>query len=167
MKFKNIPAALLFFCFSAAVFAQPYSHGPRDVGEEVLDELLIGKKTVVAKVSSGGCTGKGSYEVDVKKVDGITERAPHYILTIKRIRIDECKAIVEDGPVISWDLEKDLGLTGNYTVSVKNMVYVVPPPYETGDAENSMLSAVRKHVEITGSESGETPPEGGSGRRKL
>ena len=167
MKLKNISLPLFFFFLTSVVFAQPYSLGPRYVGEEVLDELLIGRKTIVARVSSGGCTGKGSYKVDMKKVEGVTSLAPHYILTINRVHIDECKAIVDEGIVISWDLEKDLGLTGNYTVSVKNMVYVVPPPYETGDGENSMLSVVKKYLDIPGSGSEEKAPEDGGGRRKL
>ncbi len=119
MKFASTLSTVFVFVFCTSLFAQQYSHGPRYTGEEVLDELLIGKKTLVIKVGSGGCTGKSSYRIDAEKAEGITSLAPNYILTIKRVQIDECKAIVDDGPVISWDLEKDLGLTGNYTVSVE------------------------------------------------
>ena len=159
MKFRNILIPVFACLFSPAVIAQQYSHGPRHVGEEVLEELLVGSKTLLARVASGGCTDKGSFRIDVEKTDGITQRVAHYLLTIRRIRIDECKAIVDVGPLISWDLEKDLGLTGNYTVSVKNMVYVVPPPYELEDWEDSMLSAVRKYMDAENSKSG-----GGSSR---
>lgn len=158
---------LTVFLSAPCAFSQPYSHGPRYAGEEVLEELLIGRKTLIIKVASGGCTGKSSYRIDVKKADGITPLAPHYILTIHRVRIDECKAIIDDGPVILWDFEKDLGLKGNFTVSVRNMVDGVPPPYETGDKENSMLSTVRKHVDIEGSKRKEVLPKEQEGKRKL
>jgi hypothetical protein len=157
-----IAACMLFPC----AFAQQYSQGPRYTGEEVLDELLIGKKSLVIKVGSGGCTNKSSYRIVAKKVNGLSPRVPHYVLTINRVAIDECKAIVEDGPVIYWDLEKELGLKGNYTISVQNMVYVVPPAYSIEGAGNSMLSAVKKHVKMEGAKlSEETPKSEKSGKK--
>jgi hypothetical protein len=167
MRFRNTVLFLAVALFCPCIFAQQYSQGPRSKGEEVLDELLIGKKTLLVKVGSGGCTSKSSYRIDTQKVEGITPLVPHYILTINRTQIDECKAIVDDGPVILWDFEKDLGLKGNFTISVRNMVYVVPPPYDTEDTGNSMLSAVKKHVDIEGAERKEEAPKEEKGRKKL
>ena len=90
MKFASTLSTVFVCVFCTSLFAQQYSHGPRHTGEEVLDELLVGKKTLVIKVVSGGCTGKSSYRIDVEKAEGITPFAPNYILTIKRVQIDEC-----------------------------------------------------------------------------
>ncbi len=159
MKPQRLPMLLMGLLLCARAFGQGYSHGPRETGEEVLDELLLGEKTVAAKVGSGGCTGKGSFRVDMEKREGITPRVPHYILTIQRVGIDECKAIVDDGPVIVWDLEKDLGLTGNYTFSVRNMVYGILSPYDDRDPERSMLSTVERQMGIRGGKPGMAPVE--------
>lgn len=67
-----VAAVLTLFC--TAALAQQYSHGPRHTGEEVLDELLMGKKSLLVRVGSGGCTGKGSFRIDVKKVAGSPRR---------------------------------------------------------------------------------------------
>jgi hypothetical protein len=138
----------LLACPPAA--AAPVSHGPRQPGEAVLDELLLGRKTIVAKVGSNGCTTKGSFRVDVRKTEGMTALAPHYVLTILRVVPDECKAIVGDGPAILWDLEKELGLSGNYTFSVSNLVYGSTPPSDWDDEERSLVSVVRRHVKPEG-----------------
>lgn len=159
MNQRLLPVLLSSLLLCGPAFGQGYSHGPRETGEEVLDELLLGERTVAAKVSSGGCTGKGSFRVEVEKREGLTSRLPHYVLTIRRAAIDECKAIVDDGPVIVWDLEKDLGLTGNYTFSVRNMVYSIPSPYDDRDPERSMLSAVEKQMGIRGAGPGTAPVE--------
>jgi hypothetical protein len=159
MKQRLLPVLLLSLFLCGRAFGQPYSHGPREIGEEVLDELLLGERTVAAKVSSGGCTGKGSFRVDVEKNEGLTSRLPHYVLTIRRVAVDECKAIVDDGPVIVWDLGKDLGLTGNYTFSVRNMVYSIHSPYDDRDPERSMLSTVEKQMGIRGAGPGMAPVE--------
>lgn len=159
-----IAIAVCLLC--PCVFAQQYSLGPGYKGEEILSELLIGKKTLAIKVGSNGCTDKGSYNVDVKKVKGITPIAPHYILTINRIHTDSCKAIVDDGPVIIWDLEKELGVIGPYTVSVQNRVNS-PHPFMPLDEENSMVSAVKKYLELEGAESPKEAPEENKDRRKL
>ncbi|MHC1696955.1 MAG: hypothetical protein AB9919_02580 [Geobacteraceae bacterium] len=115
------------FMLCISVLAQEafadYSHGPRQIGEAVLDELLLGRNKFVISVGSNGCTAKGSFKVVVKKEKGLTPKSSHYALSIKRIRADECKAIVEGGTLILFDLEKDLGIQGNFTYSVTNHVY--------------------------------------------
>lgn len=70
---------------------------------------------------------------------------PHYILTINRVSKDECKAIIDVGIPIFWDLEKDLGLKGDFTFSVRNMVYSVSYPFLSDADEESFLSVVKKH----------------------
>jgi len=115
------------FILCIAVLAQEafadYSHGPRQTGEAVLDELLLGRNKFVFSVGSNGCTAKGSFKVDVKKEEGLSPKSPHYALSINRIKADECKAIVDGGTLILFDLEKDLGIKGNFTYSVTNHVY--------------------------------------------
>lgn len=154
MIFRSLVLITLFFVFSTYSFAGQYSAGPRQTGEEVLDELLIGTDSIFAKVGSNGCTGKGSFRIDIKKEEGVSSRTPHYVLTINRISKDECKAIVEDGALIFWDLEKDLGLTGNYTFSVTNMVHNVDKKLRLGRGgdDNSLVSIIKKHVTAVGVE---------------
>lgn len=143
LRYLVLAIALSSFC--ACAFAQPYSHGPRQNGEAILDELLMGNALFLVKVGSNGCTSKGSFRIDVKRQEGITSIAPHYVLTINRIAPDECKAIVDDGIMLSWDLEKDLGLKGSFTYSVRNMVYSVYQPFED---ETSLLSVIAKQLGI-------------------
>jgi hypothetical protein len=59
----------------------------------------------------------------VRKEKGITERSPHFVVTFERVRIDECKGIVSDGVLIEYDIPRDLGLAGLYTLSVTNWVF--------------------------------------------
>lgn len=132
-----------------AAFGAQYSYGPRYTGEEVLDELLLGKNAFFIRVGSGGCTGKGSFSIDVKKEEGVTPRAPHYILTVKRIATDECKALMDEGIVLSWDLEKDLGIKGIYSYSIRNMVHSGHP--FGGDSDDDFLTIIRKHFTPVGS----------------
>jgi hypothetical protein len=132
------------FCFCTYSFAQEYSHGPRQKGEVILDELLMGKNSFFVTVGSGGCTNKGSFRLDVRKEEGVTAQAPHYVLTVNRIALDECKAIVEGGILLSWDLEKDLGLKGPFTFSVRNKVYSGFHPFASDD-DDSLVSVIRKH----------------------
>ena len=127
-RFFSLTALLLamsFFHDTAA--AIPLSPGPRQTGEAVLDEAVSGPGGFVIRVGSNGCTSKNSFEVVVKKKPGITTLAPHYELTIVRKTPDECKAIVEDGAVIAYDLKSDLGISGNYTYSITNPVASAHP----------------------------------------
>jgi hypothetical protein len=146
MMFRSAVFIMLsIFIFCAHSFAQEYSHGPRQKGEVILDELLMGKNSFFATVGSGGCTSKGSFRLDVRKEEGVTPQAPHYVLTINRVALDECKAIVEGGTLLSWDLEKDLGLKGPFTFSVRNKVYSGFHPFASDD-DDSLVAMVRKHI---------------------
>ena len=165
MKFKSITLAAGLVMLSVSLYAQQYSAGPRHIGEEVLDELLMGRKSLLVRVGSGGCTGKGSFRVDVKKTEGMTPKAPHYILTINRTKIDECKAIFDGGTPIFWDLEKDLGLKGDFTFSVRNMVYSVTHPFLADDNEESFLSIVKKHLPEVFRQAAVSAPNSGAGEK--
>jgi hypothetical protein len=143
--------ANIFVLFLITNSYAEYSHGPRQTGEEVLDELLMGPNRFVVRVGSGGCTAKNFFKVDAKKEKGLTSEAPHYVLTVRRIRADECKAIVEGGILILFDLEKDLGIKGNFTYSLTNPVYSLSG---VQPAEESLFSIVEKHFASTSRDSG-------------
>ncbi len=102
--------------------AEPFSQSQRDLGPVVMRELSIGERKLVFRVDSGGCTDAASFKVDVKKEEGLSGGMPHYRLTVRRVRADECKAMLWDGVVIELDLEKDVGLKGSFTISVENPV---------------------------------------------
>lgn len=138
MIFGSMVSIVVFGLFCTCAFAQPYSLGPGQKGEEILDELLLGNSMFWVKVGSSGCTGKKSFRVDVGKQEG-GAAAPHYTLTIHRVAADECKAMI-GGIVISWDLEKDLGLTGSFTYSVRNRVYSVYQPADDGESLSSIVA---------------------------
>jgi hypothetical protein len=104
------------------VQAEEVSRSPRELGTAVLRELSIGAQEISFRVDSNGCTDAGSFEVRVVREQGLTAKAPHYLLTIERVRIDECKAMLWEGVVIELDLEQDLDLKGAFTFSVTNPV---------------------------------------------
>jgi hypothetical protein len=121
-------AVLALALIALPVTAQPmkFVEGQRELGPIVVSELAIRDGKLVFRTESGGCTDAGSFTVDIVKGEGISTKAPHYRLTIRRIRIDECKAFLIDGVLIELDLEKNLGLKGTYTISVENPVYRRP-----------------------------------------
>jgi hypothetical protein len=133
-----------------------YSHGPRQTGEVVLDELLMGPNRFVVSVGSGGCTVKDSFKVDATKKEGLSPKAPHYVLTIRRIKLDECKAILDNGTLILFDLEKDLGIKGIFTYSVTNPVY---SSSGVQLSDESLWSVVEKYFTLKFPEIKEIRPE--------
>jgi hypothetical protein len=135
-------SAFTLFCFLTAS-AVPFSPGPRSPGVEILEELVQGPKGFIIRVGSNGCTSKNSLGVSIRKEAGVSERAPHYVLTINRQVPDECKAIVEEGAVIVYDLQKDLGITGNYTYAITNPV-ASAHPFRSYD--DSFFSLVMKQA---------------------
>ena len=154
-------AVIFLFCIFFMLFLAPksyaeYSHSPRQTGEAVLDELLMGSSRFVVRVGSSGCTDKGSFKVDVKKEEGLSPKAPHYVLTIRRIKPDECKAIVDDGALILFDTEKDLGIKGDFTYSLTNRVF----SSSRGQlSEESLLSLIEKCLTFDFPEIKEIRPE--------
>ncbi|MBN2440886.1 MAG: hypothetical protein JXJ04_06060 [Spirochaetales bacterium] len=98
------------------------SNSARELGVIILKDLTIAEGIITFNTFTGGCTEKSSFTVHVKKEKGISENSPHYVLTIERIKIDECKAFFPEGIVIEYNLEKDLGLKGDYTISITNWI---------------------------------------------
>jgi hypothetical protein len=119
---RSIVRALLVV--SAALFAAASAFPQtRTLGPVLVSELAIGEGRMAFTVDSNGCTDARSFEVDVRREPGTSPSLPHYRLTIRRTRIDECKAILWDGVRVELDLEKDVGLTGSYTLSVENPLF--------------------------------------------
>ncbi len=112
MKAKTIANAIaigLFGIFSAT--------GVQASGtEEVLLGIDFSQKTVDIHVASGGCTKKEDFHFDVNK--GVTGKPP-YIVTIRRITPDNCKALIHEGVRLSFD-KTELGLDGLVEFTLTN-----------------------------------------------
>lgn len=145
--------AFMFFVLGILFFTSKsyaeYSNSPRQTGEEVLYETLMGSNKFIVRVASNGCTDKNSFKIDMKKEAGLSSKAPHYVLTIIRIKPDECKAIVDNGALFIFDLEKDLGLKGDFTYSITNRVFS-SSKFQSSD--ESLLSIVEKYFTFKSSE---------------
>ena len=98
------------------------SNSPRELGAAVLRELSIREGAISFRVDSNGCTDAASFRYRTERHDGMGPKTPHYLLTIERVRVDECKAMLWEGVVIEVDLEEVVGLSGSYTISVVNPV---------------------------------------------
>jgi hypothetical protein len=123
MRAVCIVLAVLFVAYPVASETRPVSQSPRELGRIVATELTIQEGKILFRTDSNGCTDRGSFRVNVEKEEGLSAKSPHYRLAIERIRIDECKAMMWEGVLIEIDLQKELGLTGTYTVSVENPVF--------------------------------------------
>jgi hypothetical protein len=124
---KAFHAVLLFLSMllsAIPVFGVPsYSTGPEIIGEEVLDGLVIGQHAFMIRVASNGGTDKNSFSVAVKKEHNISLTVPNYLLTITRKTPDSGKAILKEKIVLAFDMQKDLGISGNYSYSITNPVF--------------------------------------------
>lgn len=117
---------LLLAALSA--FAEPagFAAGQRELGPIVVSELAVRDGLLIFRADTGGCTDASSFEVDVSREENLVGRAPHYRLTIRRVRADNCKALFTEGVLIQIDMETQLGLTGYFTVTVTNPVMLGP-----------------------------------------
>ena len=95
---------------------------PADQEAIVLKSLLIKDGRLSFLTETNGCTNKQSFKVDIVTGKDNTKNVNTYILTIRKIVPDRCKAFLLEGVVIEFDLDKDLGIKENSVVSVKNMV---------------------------------------------
>ncbi|MBN1412747.1 MAG: hypothetical protein JW969_18005 [Spirochaetales bacterium] len=136
---------LCIFILSVTLIAQPdaekektagdsrqpvYSFNQQELGMVVLKGLEIRGGKLIFLAATGGCTKKNSFKIDVVKESGFQEQTPHYIITIRRVVPDDCKAFFPDGISIEIDLVQDLGLGGSCTVSVANPVQPGSPSFD-------------------------------------
>jgi len=119
--------------------AEVLSQSQRELGVVVPRELLVTDGKVLLRVDSGGCTDKASIRAGVRKEQGSEATKPHYVLTFERVRVDDCKALLLEGVLLEYDLAKDLGITGSYTLAVTNKVREGIPA--EGDALKGELRA--------------------------
>lgn len=117
---------LLLPVFSAAAEPAEYVTGQRELGPIVLSELAVRDGMLIFRADTGGCTTASSFEVDVAQEENLVGRAPHYRLTVRRVRADDCKALFPEGVLVQIDMEEELGLTGYFTVTVTNPVLQGP-----------------------------------------
>ncbi len=122
--------AAVFFLLAVTLAAQPQAEKTsppakltstqRDLGIVILENFSVKDGVLSFRTATGGCTDKGSFKISVSRAAGISERVSHFILTIERIKSDDCKGFFPDGVVVEFDLDKDLGLSGAYAVSISN-----------------------------------------------
>jgi hypothetical protein len=147
---KTTFCTALVFLLSVPFLAGTPSDNPRVLGPVVLRELAIRDGTVSLRVDSGGCTDKASIKATVRKEAGLTEMAPHYVLTFDRVSADDCKAMLLDGVALEYDIARDLRITGLYTLSVTNWVsprsgdYVV----EEVSLKKALITATARAIEM-------------------
>ena len=126
MRFGFVLCSALFLLLLASLPGSAQtaeiSRSPRELGTAVLREVAIWDGRLRFRVDSGGCTDAASFQVRVRRSDGMALKTPHYQLTVERVRVDECKALLLEGVEIELDLARDLGLKGRYTASVTNPV---------------------------------------------
>lgn len=89
---------------------------PRLPWKEVLKGISVKNNELTIRVPSNGCTKKEDFQIDINK--GITG-IPPFILTVFRLRLDYCKAIVRGGTEITYTFE-ELGLEPGDSFHVTN-----------------------------------------------
>ncbi len=157
--------ALVALALPAAALPGRISRSPRETGTAVLRDLSVRDGMLVFRVDSGGCTDAASFRVRTEREEGTGPESPHYRLTIERVRIDECKAMLWEGVVIELDLVRDVGLKGSYTVSVTN------PVQRTDDGLDANRALLGATVRAIGFEADATrrklaAAEGGTGPKE-
>jgi len=119
---KKINTVIIILFIIGPLMAGQISDGQRETGEIVLNSLSVKDGILSFGTETGGCTTKKSFRINIGTVKDIAGKAKNYTLTIIRIVPDECKAFLPQGIFLEYDLEKDLGLKGYYTISVINMI---------------------------------------------
>ena len=92
--------------------------------EEVLMGLFANRNDLAIRVESGGCTKKEDFWIWCSYDEESKEESPHYVLTIYRMRKDECKAFHPSGVLVEFNLREELGLPYLFRYSVANRVEV-------------------------------------------
>ena len=95
---------------------------PSDWTEEVLIGFFADRNDLAIRVGSGGCTKKDDFWIWRQVGEESKAGHPHYLLTIYRVRKDECKAIMRNGIEIKYHLKEDLGLPNIFTYTLTNRI---------------------------------------------
>ncbi|HOP64354.1 MAG TPA: hypothetical protein PK906_13315 [Spirochaetota bacterium] len=119
---KRFLILLLLFFFYTNVTAETFTDSQRKTGEIILKGLSVNGRCLSFTADTGGCTKKNSFRLNIKKVSVSKEKINHYQITVERIIPDNCKGLFPEGIVIEFDLEKDCGLKGVFTVSISNKI---------------------------------------------
>ncbi len=90
--------------------------------EEVLMGLFDNGNDLAIRVATGGCTKKEDFWIWCTYDEESKSGPPHYVLTIYRMKKDECKAFHPSGVLIEFNLRKKLGLPDLFTYTVTNRV---------------------------------------------
>jgi len=97
---------------------------PPDWTEEVLMGLFDNGNDLAIRVATGGCTKKEDFWIWCTYDEESKSGPPHYVLTIYRMKKDECKAFHPSGVTIMFNLREKLGLPDLFTYTVTNRVEV-------------------------------------------
>ena len=95
---------------------------PPDWTEEILMGLFANRNELAIRVGTGGCTKKEDFWIWCHYDEESKSGPPHYVLTIYRMRKDECKAIMRNGIEIKYHLKEDLGLPNIFTYTLTNRI---------------------------------------------
>lgn len=133
---KKTAILIFFLCFSLVgasiagdikdkkelAFPLQVTAPPSDGTKELLIAFAANDSELTINVRSGGCTEKEDFRIFCVYDETSTGKTRHYVLTIYRIKKDECKAIVRDGLEIKYDLKGDLDLPDIFTYTVTNRI---------------------------------------------
>jgi len=92
--------------------------------EEVLMDFFANGNDLTIRVATGGCTKKEDFWIWCTYDEESKSGPPHYVLTIYRMKKDECKAFHPSGVTIMFNLREELGLPDLFTYRVTNRVEV-------------------------------------------
>lgn len=124
------------------------SDNPRELGPVLLKDLVVKEGTVTIWVSSGGCTEKASIKPVLSREKDPAGGPMRYTVTFERVREDSCKAVQHDVELV-YDVAKDLGITGAYTLTVANPVAASSKAAAQADPlPQALLAATRRAIEM-------------------
>jgi len=137
---KKTAILIFFLCFSLVgasiagdikdkkglAFPLQVTVPPSEGIEEILIALTANDSELTINVRSGGCTEKEDFRIFCVYDEASAGKTPHYVLTIYRIKKDECKAIVRNGLEIKYDLKRDLDLPDIFTYTLSNGIGASP-----------------------------------------
>lgn len=142
---QRLMIVALAVLLSAPLSAGAFSQSQRELGEVALRELVVKDDKVIIRVDSGGCTDKAAIKANVRK-----EAGTRYVVTFERVRVDDCKAMLFDGVELEYDLSKDLGITGDHTLTVTNRVlsHSTGPAAEESALKRELVASTLKAIDM-------------------